>query len=148
MVSNAQKFSDLHKQKDVEAFYEQKGKSVPEEVSRWYLKGYKKIAQKKVKTKVPSTTPQTSLFEATTPLFSKVAELKISIGSKVTIRSSNAKEMKYIIQDHGEKGSFTSDGYKIILADSALAQAMLGKGEGDQFEFGEVRYKVIKIVTS
>ncbi|SFB59792.1 Eco57I restriction-modification methylase domain-containing protein [Algoriphagus aquimarinus] len=47
----------LHKQKDVESFYEQKGKPVPEEVSKWYLKGKKKVEKKK------SVSSQKGLFE-------------------------------------------------------------------------------------
>ena len=137
----------LHKQEDVEAFYEQKGKPVPPEVSQWFGKGKGKDKDpKKSKPKSPKPSPQTSLFDATAPLFSQPSAQKISVGSKVTIRSTDAKEMKYIIQATGEKGSFTSDGYKVILADSGLAQAMLAKGEGDQFEFGGVGYRVIKIV--
>lgn len=136
----------LHKKEDVESFYGQKGKPVPEEVSKCFgkKKGKEKPA-KDVKTKVSKSTPQTSLFEATTPLFSQPSVQKISVGSKVTIRSTDAKEMKYIIQATGEKGSFTSDGFKLILADSSLAQSILGKGEGDQFEFGGVGYRVLNV---
>jgi hypothetical protein len=136
----------LHKQKDVEAFYEQKGEPVPEDVVKWYVKGKKKVAQKKAKAKKPSSAPQTSLFEATTPLFAKVSEQKVSVDSKVTIRNTDAKEMKYIIQESGEKGTFTPDGYKRILADSALAEAMLGKMEGDKFEFGGMGYRIMRVV--
>jgi len=137
----------LHKQADVEAFYDQKGKPIPAEVSQWFgKKKGKDKGPKESKPKPPKPTPQTSLFEATTPLFSQPSVQKIRVGSKVTIRSTDAKEMKYIIQSVGEKGSFTSDGYKLILSDSSLAQALLGKGEGDGFEFGGVGYRVIKIV--
>jgi hypothetical protein len=135
----------LHKQKDVEAFYEQKGKPVPEEVAKWYVKGK---GPKETKPKPPKLSPQPSLFEATTPLFSQPSTQKIGVGSKVTIRSTDAKEMKYIIQESGEKGTFTPDGYKLILADSALAEVMLGKMEDDKFEFGGMGYRVIKIISS
>lgn len=135
----------LHKQEDVEAFYEQKGKPVPEEVAKWFGKKKDK-GTKESKPKPLKASPQTSLFEATTPLFSQPSAHKISIGSKVTIRSTDAKEMKYILQATGEKGSFTADGYKVILSDSSLAQTLLGKGEGDQFEFGGVGYRVVKII--
>lgn len=134
----------LHKQQDVEAFYEQKGKPVPEEVASWFGKKKGK-GPKESKPKPPKPSPQTSLFDATTPLFSQPSPQKISVGSKVTIRSTDAKEMKYILQATGEKGSFTADGYKVILSDSALAQSLLGKGEGDQFEFGGVGYRVVRI---
>lgn len=53
--------------------------------------------------------------------------------------------MKNILQETGEKGSFTSEGYKVILSNSGLGQAMLGKGEGDSFEFEEMGYRVLKI---
>lgn len=43
----------LHKQKDVDAFYEQKGKPMPEEVSKWYVKGKKKVGQKNATAKKP-----------------------------------------------------------------------------------------------
>ena len=46
----------LHKQKDVEAFYEQKGKPVPEEMSKWYLKGKKKVERKKTTAPKPQIT--------------------------------------------------------------------------------------------
>ncbi len=134
----------LHKQEDVEAFYEQKGRPVPEEVARWFGKKKDK-GPKESKPKPPKPSPQTSLFEATTPLFSQPSAQKISVGSKVTIRSTDAKEMKYILQAIGEKGSFTADGHKVILSDSALAKSLLGKGEGDQFEFGGVGYRVLTV---
>ncbi|WP_209332456.1 Eco57I restriction-modification methylase domain-containing protein [Lunatimonas salinarum] len=135
----------LHKQEDVEAFYEQKGKPVPPEVSQWFgKKKGKDKGPKEPKAKPPKPSPQTSLFEATTPLFSQPSAQKIGVGSKVTIRSTDAKEMKYFIQATSEKGSFTSDGY-VILADSGLAQAMIGKGEGYQFEFGGMGYRVMKV---
>lgn len=136
----------LHKQQDVEAFYEQKGKPVPEEVAKWFgKKKGKDKGPKESKPKPPKPSPQTSLFEATTPLFSQPSAQKIDVGSKVTICSTDAKEMKYILQASGEKGSFTADGYKVILSDSALAQSLLGKGEGDQFEFGGVGYRVVLV---
>lgn len=86
------------------------------------------------------------LFEATTPLFAKASEQKVIVDSKVTIRNTDAKEMKYIIQESGEKGTFTPDGYKVILADSTLARAMIGKREGDRFEFGGEGYRVSKVI--
>ncbi|WP_238325362.1 Eco57I restriction-modification methylase domain-containing protein [Lunatimonas lonarensis] len=136
----------LHKQKNVEAFYEQKGQPVPEEVAKWFQKGKGKSkgsSSKPPKKKTADNQPD--LFAATTPLFAQGSNQKIAIGSKVTIRNEEAKEMKYIIQSTGEKGSFTADGYKVILADSGLAQAMMGKMEGDKFEFGGVGYRVLKI---
>lgn len=136
----------LHKQEDVEAFYQQKGKPVPPEVSQWFgKKKGKDKGPKESKAKSTKPSPQTSLFDATTPLFSQPSAQKIVVGSKVTLRSTDAKEMKYIIQATGEKGSFTSDGYKVILSDSALAQAMLGKGEGVEFEFEGMEYRVMKV---
>lgn len=134
----------LHKREDVESFFEQKGQPLPQEVSKWFgMKKEKAVKEPKAKSAKPS--PQTSLFEATTPLFSQPSAQKVGIGSKVTIRSTEAKEMKYIIQSTGEKGSFTPDGYKLILSDSPLAQAMIGKMEGDKFEFGGVGYRVLAI---
>ena len=134
----------LHKREDVEAFYNQKGQPVPLEASKWFgMKKEKAVKEPKSKSSTPS--PQTSLFDATTPLFSQPSVQKISVGSKVTIRSTDAKEMKYILQATGEKGSFTADGYKVILSDSALAQSLFGKGEGDQFEFGGVGYRVLTV---
>jgi hypothetical protein len=53
--------------------------------------------------------------------------------------------MKYIIQESGEKGTFTPDGYKLILLKSALSEAMLGKMEDDKFEFGGMGYRVLKV---
>lgn len=85
---------------------------------------------------------QTDLFAATTPLFSQGDNEKITVGSKVTIRTQKAREIKYIIQEIGDESSHTPEGYQIILADSALALAMLGKREGDRFDFGGVSYKV------
>ncbi|PZV76097.1 hypothetical protein CLV31_12617 [Algoriphagus aquaeductus] len=48
----------LHKQEDVEAFYEQKGKPVPEEVARWFgkKKGKDKPTQKKPAVPKPQVT--------------------------------------------------------------------------------------------
>ena len=138
----------LHKQQDVEAFYEQKGQPVPEEVAKWFQKGKDKPKGSSPKAPKKKTADnQPDLFAATTPLFAQGSNQKIAIGSKVTIRNQEAKEMKYIIQSSGEKDSFTSDGYKVILADSALSQIMMGKIEGDRFEFGGVGYRVIKILS-
>lgn len=134
----------LHKREDVEAFYVQKGHPVPQEVSKWFGKK-KETAVKEPKAKSTNPSPQISLFEATTPLFSQPSAQKVGIGSKLTIRSTDAKEMKYIIQSTGEKGSFTPDGYKLILSDSPLAQAMVGKMEGDNFEFSGVGYRVLNV---
>lgn len=49
----------LHKQADVEAFYEQKGKPVPEEVARWFQKG--KGKSKTTQKKPVATKPQITL---------------------------------------------------------------------------------------
>jgi hypothetical protein len=137
----------LHKKADVEAFYEQKGQPVPEEVATWFVKGKGKSKGSSPKSpKKKKADNQPDLFAATTPLFSQGSNQKISIGSKVTIRSQEAKEMKYIIQSSVEKDSFTADGYKVILADSGLAQAMVNKMEGDKFEFGGVGYRVLKVL--
>ncbi|RPA66882.1 restriction endonuclease [Cyclobacteriaceae bacterium YHN15] len=137
----------LHKQADVEAFYQQKGQPVPEEVAKWFGKGKGKSKEQSAPkpSKKKTAENQPDLFAATTPLFAQGSHQKIAIGSKVTIRNQEAKEMKYIIQSTGEKGSFTSDGYKVILPDSALAQAMMGKMEGERFEFGGVGYRVLTV---
>ncbi|PSL02234.1 Eco57I restriction-modification methylase domain-containing protein [Cecembia rubra] len=49
----------LHKQKDVEAFYEQKGKPVPEEVAKWFQKG--KTTAKTNQKKPVASRPQVTL---------------------------------------------------------------------------------------
>lgn len=127
----------LHKQADAEAFYEQKGKPIPPEVSQWFgKKKGKDKGPKESKPKPSKSTPQISLFEATTPSFAQPSG-KISVGSKVTIRSTDAKEMKYIIQATGEKGSFTADGYKLILSDSSSARHYLEKAKVMVLSLGE-----------
>lgn len=109
----------------------------------------KKEAKASPPTKKKAPENQVNLFSSapTTPALSKsITKKPITLGSKVTISNQENKEMKYTIQSKGEKGSFTPDGYKLILGDSGLAQAMVGKAEGDGFEFGGLKYKVMNVI--
>lgn len=132
----------LHKAKDVKAYYEQKGKEVPEEVLIHYTKK-RATAKPKKETK--------SLFEVTTPLFSQVAEepgsyqaneLKIiEIGTKVlAVSEEEHKTFMFHIVAANAKG--TTEGFQQINADSNFAKLLLGKKEGDYVRIGNVKYEI------
>ena len=64
--------------------------------------------------------------------------------SKVTITKDDGSIFKYHLTPNAEKGQLTGD-YKQISPNSPLAQAMLGKKEGEMFEFGGLGYTILMI---
>ena len=65
--------------------------------------------------------------------------------SKVIIRNQEGKEFKYHLLKIIKKGSFTGV-FKDISSDSNLAKSMLGKTEGEKFEFGGMKMEIIQII--
>lgn len=128
----------LHKKQDVESYYQQKGKPIPQgTVFSDNKSSTKKRTPKKAKTKtVQETQSQYGLFgEEYTP---------ISEGSKVTLEKSDGQSFKYHILKSAIKGQFTGE-FKQIIPDSALAQTLLDRKEGDQIEFGGQLYTIISV---
>jgi hypothetical protein len=83
---------------------------------------------------------QLGLFnEVTAPTQAVIKE-----GSKVTIKNHEGSTFHYILLRNAVKGQFTGQ-YKQIATNSALAEAMLGKKVGEEFEFGGVGYEVVVI---
>ena len=69
----------------------------------------------------------------------------IQARSKVIIRNQQGKEFRYHILKIIQKGSFTGV-FKDITTESNLALAMIGKKEGEKFEFGKTEYEIIQIL--
>lgn len=128
----------LHKKKDVEAYYQQKGKPIPEGTVFSDRKGStKKRTPKKAKTKtVQEPQSQYGLFgEEST---------QISEGSRVTLEKSDGQSFKYHILKSATKGEFTGN-YKQISLDSGLAKELLGKKKGEVIEFGQQDFSIIRV---
>lgn len=128
----------LHKKKDVEAYYQQKGKPIPEGTIFSDKKGStKKRTPRKAKAKtVQERQSQYGLFvEESTP---------ISEGSKVTLEKYDGQTFKYHILKGAAKGDFTGD-YKQIGLESGLAKALLGKKKGEGIEFGQQDLSIIQV---
>lgn len=126
----------LHKRKDVTAYFEQKGKPIPE--GTVFSDGKAKKSTPK-KTKIRKTEPpkeQYGLFD--TP------SKQIIEGSKVDIRKDDGTVFKYHITKTAVKGSFTG-AYKQIATSSKLSELMLGKKTGDAFDFGPNTYSIIGV---
>lgn len=128
----------LHKKKDVESYYQQKGKPIPEGTVFSDQKGsIKKRTPKKAKAKtVQEPQSQYGLFgEEST---------QISEGSRVTLEKSDGQSFKYHILKSATKGEFTGN-YKQISLDSGLAKALLGKKKGEGIEFGQQDFSIIRV---
>lgn len=160
----------LHKKKDVEKFYEQKGQPVPAGVVFSDGKAKKKTAKKKAPQK-ESIYNQRQLFD-TPNLYNqpeekrplrKVAEPESGVQKqtsptrkiewhhslknfKVTIRNSTGQEFHYHVLPAAQRGKFTKN-YKQISPSSPMALNIIGKQEGDTFEFGGQSYQIVKIET-
>ena len=91
----------------------------------------------------PAVNPaQTVMFEE--PVLPPQPAKTISTESKVTIKKEDGATFKYHITPSAVKGQLTGD-YRQITPASPLAQAMLGKKEGDGFEFGGMGYTIMLI---
>lgn len=154
----------LHKKKDVEAFYKQKNKPVPEEISFSDVKAKKtKAKKKKIANSIDSigeqTRSQASLFPEPEqqneeslendgffrynskihekPSKEAFAKNVIKLGSVVLLKSTDGKEIKIAC---GSK----FDGAQSLQPDSAFVKALLGKKVGDEVSFGN-GFEVVKI---
>lgn len=158
----------LHKKKDVEKFYAQKGQPVPAGVVFADGKAKKKTAKKKAPQK-ESIYNQPQLFE-TPNLYNqpeekrplrKVAEPESGVQKqpsparkiewhhslksfKVILKNSSGHEFRYHVLPAAQRGKFTKN-YKQINPNSPMALNIIGKQEGDSFEFGEVEYRIERI---
>ncbi len=128
----------LHKKKDVMAYYEQKGKPIPNGTTYSDSKGAtKKRVPRKSKT---ANEPKTQYG-----LFGEDNQV-INNDSKVTLENNDGNSFKYHILKNAVKGQFTGD-YKQISLDSGFAIAMQGKKVGDELEFGGVTYSVKEVIS-
>ncbi len=133
----------LHKRKEVEAFYQQKGESVPAGTIFSDVKAKKYATRKAKVNKVEEPRPE---YGIQSEMFAEpVATKTIGVGSQVSIKKTDGTILKYILLKNAVKGTFTGD-YKQINITSALAQAMLNKSVGDRFEFGGEGYEIKKIL--
>jgi len=154
----------LHKKEDVVKFYEQKGQPVPGGVVFSDVKGSSKPTYKKV-APLEITPPAPHLFESHKEYAPKQEEpLKIAsepkpeqltTGMKIEwkhstkefkfiIRNSAGQEFRYHVLPGAQRGKFTKS-YKQILPNSPMADNVIGKNEGDTFEFGGSVYRILKI---
>lgn len=132
----------LHKKKDVEKYYKEKGEEIPYGVE-FVDKKTKSKRARKTKVKEPkSPYKQTNMFEE--EVIVENSPKTIQADSMVTIEKEKGDQFKYHILSNANKGEFTQN-YKQINLDSALAQAMLGKVVGDRFVFGGSGYLVKEI---
>ncbi len=154
----------LHKRKDVEKFYEQKGQPVPGGVVFSDGKGKTKTTRKKA-APMEITPPAPHLFESHkeyTPkeeeplrIASEPKPEQLTTGMKTEwkhstkefkfiIRNSAGQEFKYHVFPAAQRGKFTKS-YKQILPNSPMANNVIGKNEGDTFEFGGSEYRILRI---
>ncbi len=129
----------LHKRKDVEAYFKQKGKEIPEEIAAQFSKKKGKIPKKKTlgksnKVEEPAANYKMDFGTGTV----------ISENCKVHIKNGTASEYLYHLTPQAVKNKFTGK-FKQINPATPLAKAMLGKQVGERFEFGELEYEVLKI---
>ncbi|MGK0488849.1 MAG: hypothetical protein ACJAXB_002036 [Candidatus Endobugula sp.] len=125
----------LHKMKGVEAYFQQKGESIPEGTKFSDSRGSAKNRDPKKAAVKTASQPKTQYG-----MFDQAPKL-VSDKSKVTLQKTDGSTFKYHLLKNAVKGQFTED-YKQIDLESALAQAMYGKQEGDEVEFGGVHYTV------
>ena len=126
----------LHKRKDVTAYFEQKGKPIPEGTVFSDGKAKKSTPKKTKSKKIEPPKEQYGLFD--TP------SKQIIEGSKVDIRKDDGTVFKYHITKTAVKGSFTG-AHKQIATSSKLSELMLGKKTGDAFDFGPNTYSIIGV---
>lgn len=126
----------LHKRKDVTAYFEQKGKSIPESTVFSDGKAKKSTTKKTKSKKIKPPKEQYGLFD--TP------SKQIIEGSKVDIKKDDGTVFKYHITKTAFKGSFTG-AHKQIATSSKLSELMLGKKIGDAFDFGPNTYSIIGV---
>lgn len=152
----------LHKKADVLKFYEQKGKPVPGDV---IFSDGKSNAKKKVSKSDKIEEPKTSygqqnLFgepvkdkQDTKPVkpepvihssFRNIEWHHSLKNFKVLIRNSAGQVFPYHVFPQAQMGKF-SGGFKQIKPNSPMAENIIGKQEGDSFEFGGQRYWIEKI---
>lgn len=117
----------LHKKKDVEAFYEQKGIEIPEEVT--FSDQKRKPAQKKPTKKSKSEIGQTALFETQNLYNSVPSDTTIKEGTSFLMAPNGGAAKWYCIGKN-------LPGTQELTTSSNLAQAVLGKKAGDQIDFG------------
>jgi len=63
---------------------------------------------------------------------------------KFIIRNSAGQEFKYHVLPAAQRGKFTKS-YKQILPNSPMANNVIGKNEGETFEFGGSEYRIVRI---
>ncbi len=129
----------LHKKKDIEAYFSQKGEEVPEEIAVHFSnkksKTIKKVSSKSTKkVEEPSANYKMDFGNSSV----------ISENCKVHIKNGTASEYLYHVTPKAVKDEFTGE-FKQINPSTALAKAMLGKQVGERFKFGELEYEVLKI---
>lgn len=128
----------LHKKKDVEAYYQQKGQALPEGTKFSDGKSnYNKQSPKKNKpTSKQEPKPQYGLFGKSSAV--------VSEGSKVSIQKPDDKIFKYHLVKDANKGQFSGD-FKEINLDSELGKALLGKKVAEELELVGISYKIISV---
>ena len=166
LLLNHERYEDeikqgLHKKKDVEKFYAQKGQAVPAGVVFSDAKSNAKTKTSKQREKAAQKIyGQHNLFgEAAEPDPKKVVtktepvidsslrkiEWHHSMKSfKVIITNSNGHEFRYHVFPAAQRGKFTKN-YKQISPNSPMALNIIGKQEGDTFEFGGMEYRIERI---
>ncbi|MEL7146623.1 MAG: restriction endonuclease, partial [Bacteroidota bacterium] len=129
----------LHKEKEVRAFYEQKGQEVPEEVLAFYTKQKAKPPAKKRK---PKTAPAPELFavEATAP-----KREEVSLHARVVLREvASGKEDKVVIVADVKNAQLVM-GHRPIALSSQLSMAMLNRKAGAKFDCDGKAYEIVEI---
>lgn len=126
----------LHKKKDVEAFYKQKGKPIPEGItfSDQKVKVVKKESAKVVSKAKPRQSP---LFEEKNLFNQKVSDQVIQKGSSFLLEPIGGTPSWYCID-------VKLPGTRTIDSTSNLAQAVLGKKAGDRIDFGN-GFKILEV---
>lgn len=132
----------LHKKKDVEAFYQQKGKPVPEGIEFSDVKKKKDTAKGKKKRNdklkhdgirlQQNLFPDPDLFD-TEPIHLR----KVKKGSVVVLKASDGKEIKVAI-------GIKATNAQTMNVESSFAKALMGKEVGENVKFGN-GFKVIEI---
>ncbi|MFN4763716.1 Eco57I restriction-modification methylase domain-containing protein [Gillisia sp. Q332] len=130
----------LHKRKNIEAYFKEKGEEIPEEIAVQFPEGKDKPSKKK-------SSPKSNKVEEPSSNYKMDFEngTVVSENCKVQIKNGTAREYLYHVTPKAVKDEFTGE-FKQINPSTTLAKSMLGKRVGERFEFGELEYEIIEII--
>lgn len=133
----------LHKKKDVKAYYEQKGKSVPEDLAFSDAKGSKAKPKKAKAKKSTAPTNQSGMFGAEENVISRSTE--VNVGSRVTLKNISQDKLLHLQIAKGTTSQVGIGDYQPISITSQLALQMLNRKVGYTFQLGENEFEIVMV---